>query len=492
MQPSTDDESLLRAVEATIRQHHMLDQGVGVVVGVSGGPDSVALLHLLSRLSPRWSLRLVVAHLNHKLRGPAADAEADFVATLASGLGVPCETSAQDVARFASNHRLSIQEAARAVRYAFYDEVASAHSASRIALGHHAGDNAESILIHLFRGTGPLGLSGIPPVREERIIRPLLDVTRRQILTFLEDQGLPYVEDSSNADLKYLRNRIRHELLPELKKHYNPNIDAALSRLSSILRDEEHFWNHQVEQAFQDSRLEQGADGVCLSAAVLRHLHPALLRRVVRKAIAALLGNLRRLDHAHVEAVSSLITAPSHSGHLHLPLGVRVLRAGARVRFSLAGPDVPVSFEYRIDGLETTWIREIDTLLTISECPPSEIPDPRACPGDTALFDRTTVSFPMTVRSLKEGDRFRPLGLTGSQKVKTFFINQKVPRPMRSRCPILISGGKIIWLGGYRTDDSVKITGQTKRVLKAKLVPASHGVSEGMVANPFPDGFSGE
>jgi len=471
MVTTRQEDSLLVVVEATIRQHDMLDEADTVVVGVSGGPDSTALLHTLVRLSPRWSLQLVVAHLNHKLRGSAADQDAVFVAGLAASLGIPCRIRSEDVLKFASEQRLSIQEAGRTIRYGFYNEVASEHSAGKIAVGHHAGDNAESVLIHLFRGTGPLGLSGIAPVRGERIIRPLMGVTRRQILDFLDQEGFEYVKDRSNADLKYLRNRVRHELLPHLREHYNPNIVFALNRLSSILRDEEDFWNQEVRKAFEGPLLVQKPDCISLSIPKLLHLHPALLRRVLREALSSLTGNLRRMGHAHVEAVSRLIASPSPTGHLDLPSGVKVVRAREEVNFSFGEPEEPASFEYEIPRIGTTMIREIGVALRLSECQRTEISDPKACTEVTALFDRAAVTFPMKVRSLKPGDRFRPLGMAGSQKVKTFFINQKVPRSHRKRCPILMSGGRIIWVGGFRIDNSVKITEQTKVVLKAEFLP---------------------
>ncbi len=349
--------------------------------------------------------------------------------------------------------------------------VASEHSAGKIAVGHHAVDNAESVLIHLFRGTGPLGLSGIPPVRGKRIIRPLMDVTRRQILNFLDREGFEFVQDRSNVDLKYLRNRVRHELLPHLRKHYNPNIVSALNRLSSILRDEEDFWNQEARKAFEGLLLVQKPDRISLSVPKLLHLHPALFRRVLREALSSLAGNLRRVGHVHVESVWRLIATPSPTGHLDLPSGIRVVRVREEVGFFLGNPEHPLSFEYEIPGMGTTLISEIDAVLRLSECRRTEISDPKDCTEVTALFYRAAVTIPVQVRKVRPGDRFRPLGMAGSQKVKTFFINQKVPRPDRKRCPILMSGGRIIWVGGFRIDDSVKITEQTKEVVKAELLP---------------------
>jgi len=464
--------SFLSAVEATIRHYHMLDEGDTVVVGVSGGPDSVALLHSLVALAPKWSLQLVIAHLNHQLRGATADQEAVFVSRIAADLGIPCEIASENVAEYAADRRLSLQEAARKVRYAFYDEAAAKYSSSKIALGHHADDNAESILMNLLRGTGPLGLTGIPPVRHKRIIRPLIDLTKKEILAFLELSDSEYIKDNSNIDTRYLRNRIRHELLPRLKEGYNPNAVYALNRLASILRDEEDFWDHEVRRILQDLVLVQTSDRLSLTARGLSDLHPAQLRRLIRYAVLSLKGELKRLGHVHVQAVARLIAGPSLSGRLNLPHGVTVVRDGEEINFLLSPPEEGIGFEYHIPGIQSTLIREIGILLKLSVCDRDEVSDPKSYPLTTALFDMAAVPFPLKIRNFRHGDRFRPLGMAGSQKLKAFFINHKVPRSKRLRCPILLSGGRIIWVGGYRIDDSAKLTEETKKVLKAELLPA--------------------
>ena len=473
MTTTRKDYEFLSAVETSIQRYHMRDHEETVIVGVSGGPDSVALLHSLVALGQTWSLKLIIAHLNHQLRGATADREAAFVGKIASSLGIQCETGRKNVAKYGARHRLSLQEAARIVRYAFYDEVCARYSATRIALGHNADDNAESILMHLLRGTGPLGLCGIPPVRQGRIIRPLICSTRKDILSFLELGGIEYVKDRSNLDTKYLRNRIRHELLPYLKEHYNPNTVSALNRLGSILTDEEDFWTHKVRQAFEQVVLERTPERLSLNARGLSALHPAMLRRLVRHSVSSVKGELKRLGHVHVEAVIRLITGASPSGRLDLPLGVNVVREKNEIRLSLIPPEEGTDFEYEIPEIKTTVIDEIGILLRLSVCDSGDVSNPKDYPLTTAFFDLAAVRFPLKVRNIKKGDRFKPLGLAGTQKVKTFFINNKVPRSKRLRCPILLSGEEIIWVGGYRIADSVKITENTKKVLKAELLMVS-------------------
>lgn len=278
--------------------------------------------------------------------------------------------------------------------------------------------------------------------------------------------------DHSNLDPKYLRNRIRHELLPSLTKDYNPKTSSALTRLASILRQEEDFWNHQVRGAFQDLVLKQTTDRITLSAAGLARLHTAVLRRLVRHIVLSLKGNLKRLGHSHVQAVVRLTQGATPSGRLDLPHGVGVVLDRHEITFSLCPPQERPIFEYQITSMGTIFIRELGTFLRLSVCEANKIKGPREYPPTTALIDLAAVSFPLIVRSFKEGDRFRPLGMSGSQKVKTFFINNKVSRSKRQHCPLLLTGDRIIWVGGYRIDDSAKMTEQTKRVLKAELLQA--------------------
>ncbi|RLC09490.1 MAG: tRNA lysidine(34) synthetase TilS [Deltaproteobacteria bacterium] len=464
----------LSAVEGTIYRYHMLDAGDTVLVGVSGGPDSVALLHSLVALRDTWSLDLIVAHLNHQLRGVVSDREAAFVRRLAARLKIPCEISSRNVASYKARHRLSLEQAGRAVRYAFYDEVAARYRAKKIALGHQANDNAESILIHLLRGTGPRGLAGIQPIREGRIIRPLIEITRKEILAFLNQSGFEYVQDASNLDRRYLRNRIRNDLLPVLQENFNPKVVFALTRLASIVRDEEDFWKEQIENRLQDLLLKRTSDCITLSLPGLIGLHPAFLRRLIREAVLLLKGNLRRLGHLHVEAVCELIKKGPPSGRLNLPRDVLVVRDRDELSFLLGPLRPPPKFEYEIDDVGTTFIREIGMLLKLSMHDAHDgkkVFHPQKSLSTAGFFDMDRISFPLKLRNWENGDRFRPLGMKGFQKVKTFFINHKVPRKKRLQCPILLSEGRIIWVGGYRIDDTVKVTEQTRRLLKAELLP---------------------
>ncbi len=319
--------SEIRNVKQTIRYYGMFQSADSVLVGLSGGPDSVALLHILLEIAPEYSLNIGVAHLNHSLRGESSDRDAEFAGELAKNLNLPYYIGKEDVRNYQIVNKLSLEEAARSVRYAFFKDIAEKNRFSKIALGHHADDNAELTLMYLLRGSGTVGISGIAPVRNFhsiQIVRPLINLTRVQIISFLRKKGLRYVCDESNTETKYLRNRIRHYLLPELKASYNPATVEALNRFSSVIRSEEEWIDRDIiEPLFRDCTVSAEKDKIFISYQKIDRLHIAAKRRIIRKAIASVKGNLRRIAYVHTQAVIALLE--SKRGMLDLPDGIRVI-----------------------------------------------------------------------------------------------------------------------------------------------------------------------
>jgi tRNA(Ile)-lysidine synthase len=478
---------VLRTVEQTIRAHAMLQLNDSVLLGISGGPDSVALLHVLAELAPQYELKLGVAHLNHSLRGLEADADADFVSTLALRFDLPCYLQKRDIRTHAVQNKLSIEDAARQVRYMFFDEIAKKHGFNKIAVGHQANDNAEQVLMYLLRGSGPQGLSGIPPIRDEKIIRPLSRLTRKEIENYLAANRLDYVTDRSNTDTKFIRNRIRHQLLPQLMSSYNPRLIETLNRLAEITRCDEQWIKDIIKLSFDDVCVGQDAGRVTLSVSALNRLQIAARRRIMRMAVAAVKGDLRRVTFDHIQAALRLLEKGSTPRHLDFPDCISIQREGdalvvqkqkSRKRplpieshrsdypfynYAIPAPGAePLTIEIKETGLQLQFSR------TRSDC----IPDIRNTGQQVAFFDMTRLRFPLTLRNFQPGDRFTPLGMTGSQKVKDFFIDRKIPRSDRRMCPLLVSLGKIIWVVGDRIDESVKVTDKTTNILKAKLLLA--------------------
>ena len=474
------NNKLLRIVEQTVTTYGMLKPGDSVLVGVSGGPDSVALFHLLLTLAPHFSLRLGVAHLNHCLRQNDSDKDAEFVASLAGRFDIPFFMHKADVRRYQLENKLSLEEAARRVRYTFLNKEAEKNRFNKIALGHHFDDNAELVLMNLFRGSGPLGISGIPPIRDGKIIRPLIQSNRSEIIAFLDQNGLKYTSDVSNRDTRFLRNRVRHDLIPLLKTSYNPKISQSLNRLASIIRSEEEWIENLIHPLFEKAAINIQDAQIALSVSILSQIHVAAQRRIIRKAILKIKGNLRRIGLTHIDSAINLVESGPVYGNVDLPDRIRIRRKGDVLLFSkekntLRSGDATsdreemFAFEYRIEKPESLFIKEIGAHIKFTEMSIENLPDLCGSGQHTGFFDKDVLSFPMVLRNFRQGDRFTPLGMTGTQKIKKFFIDKKVPRKERIKCPILLCREKIIWVAGYRIDESVKVKPTTKNVLCIEL-----------------------
>jgi len=324
---------MLKRIRKTIADCSLLERGDHLLVAVSGGPDSVALLRAMVALSPEYELRLTAAHLNHGLRGAEAHAEEVFVRSLCAGMGIPCLCKAVDIRALRKGRGMSLEEIGREQRYRFLDETAKTCGASKIATGHHRDDQAETVLINLLRGSGLEGLKGIPPVRDGRIIRPLLHVGRKEILEFLNHQGLTYMTDSSNSSPLFLRNRIRHELIPELALRYNPAVVEALSHTADIIRREDDYLQAVVRQILGQWEIVPGAPEIRISLTALLGLHEALQGRLIKYMLGAAALPGHGIGYRHIEAVLGFARRKSRRrASLDLPGLIHVEREGDLLR----------------------------------------------------------------------------------------------------------------------------------------------------------------
>lgn len=328
-------KTFCRKVALTLQSqsHAMLRENDGVLIGISGGPDSIALARVLLCLAPDRKLRIGLAHLHHGLRGVNADHDQAFTREFAATYNLPFFCEKKDVSVLAKQTRTSVEEAGRNARYAFFTRIADTHGFVRIATGHTRDDNAEQVLMGLLRGSGSKGLAGIPPIREGRFIRPLIDRSRREILDFLDDLGQAYVMDASNQDPGYLRNRIRSHLIPVLEKEYNPAVKEGLHRISGILYEEDRFLDGLAEKAFETCIEKTDTDAVFLSIQAVTRLHAALVPRVLRCGIQAVKSNLRQITHDHVRAIQHLLTEAEPGRHLDMPGQIRIYKTRYQICF---------------------------------------------------------------------------------------------------------------------------------------------------------------
>lgn len=486
------ENKILSDVKKIIASYKMIEPYDSLIVGVSGGPDSVALLHVLLKIAPQFFLKLGVAHLNHSLRAQDSDNDAAFVKSMCLKLNLPLFIKKVDVQKYRKANKVSIEEAARKVRYTFFSDLLRKEGFNKIALGHHLDDNAELILMNIFRGSGHLGVSGMPPVRNiigpgKKIVRPLICLKKSDIINYLSEKGLKYVMDKSNEDINYTRNRIRVDLIPYLEKNFNPKISETLNRFAFILRSEEEWKNAMVADLFEKSLSSLHDHLISFYVNNLLKLHPAAKRMVIRKGIESVKKDLRRITFKHVDFAVGLLEKRSPNWSMDLPEGVKIFRKYEKLYILQSRKDSAkdlsdkkelLPFKYEIDKPESgqiiiKHIKERDLYLRLSESCVDDLADILNAGHMTAFFDMDALRFPLELRNLVPGDRFSPLGVKGSQKVKKFFINKKIPLFERERSSVLLSGGKVIWVAGYQIDDFVKVTPFTENVLKIEIIQST-------------------
>ena len=454
------------------RREGLFTPGGRVLAAVSGGPDSVALLHLLVRLAPELGLDLGVAHFDHGLRGADSRMDADFVADLARRLGLPCHQGRGQVRDAARRDQVSLQMAARKLRLQFLQDTRRGHGYARLALGHTADDQVELFWLRLLRGAGLEGLKGMWPATPQGLVRPLLAVGKAVLLAWLARESLPYRLDSSNLSRAYLRNRVRLDLLPHLARGYNPRLAQTIWRTQSLLQDDERLLARDAAAAWDRVAQELAADCFALDLNRFFNLPPALQRRVLRGGVARL-GEDVTLTAPQVAALMALAESGRSGGLISLGkegANVQVARAGAVLHILKALPE-PSPEAARLPACPG----EVDSpagwrwRLSPRSCRPGD-PWP---PPETAWLNPAMVSLPLTVRPWRPGDRFWPLGAPGPKKLQDFLVDAKIPRWLRPHIPLVAAAGGIVWVAGVRIAAPVKLPPDRGEVVEITVTPTN-------------------
>ena len=487
MKKELSNPGLTGSVLETIRRENLASPGDSVLVAVSGGADSTALLHILASLAPVLGLNLAVAHLNHQLRGGESDEDQTFVEKLAVSLGLPCYTGREDVRAFGKKHRLNLEEAARRLRYRFLFDTADRHGATTIATAHHADDNAELFLMNLFRGSGSAGLKTMGPRGHGgRVIRPFVDTTRQDILAYLHENHHSFRHDRSNDDRTFLRNRIRHDLLPLIENSYQQGIGRTLNRTARIFGDDEAFLDDITESIFQEAVREQTDQSLTLAVSVLASRHRAILRRVIRKAMGHVKKDLRRISFVHTEQAVDLLFMDGTLRSLDFPGRLRAIRRDDILVFRREDgplrktpilerkPPVCVEHSVPLPGPEgfsieiplgpTRWCR-----FQFSVVPAETLGDLKNSGPLQAFLDLDQLIFPLVLRNTRTTDRFQPLGMGGRKKPPARIAMNHIGIPVSIPGFVLVSGDRIVWACGYRIDERFKRVESTENVLKIEL-----------------------
>ncbi|HLX57144.1 MAG TPA: tRNA lysidine(34) synthetase TilS [Ktedonobacteraceae bacterium] len=486
---------MLETVAAFIDQHHLLPPGGEVVVAVSGGADSLCLLHLLHQLcgpGKRYAaITLHAAHLNHRMRGDASAQDAAAVEHIIAGWGLPLTCGEIDVPALARVEHRSLEDAARLARYRFLREVARGQP---IAVAHHADDQVETLLLHYLRGSGLAGMIGMQP-RQRDIIRPLLEVTHEQALDYCQQHGITPLEDLSNADPAYTRNRIRHQLLP-LMESINASFRATLLRSAAVMRADFDYIETQIDACWSQVVSSEQHNAITLQVEALAELPLSLQRHLLRRVAANLRGGQSPLEPRHYALVEQLLQRPAdrQARSLDLPQCLRVTRVLHEATFERHHDNernksepllpveatLPIPGEVAVDG--TPWIARAELLSDVlmeqvkqalrrEDWP--EVWHLLPASRYVVYIDVSGVGASLRVRTRRPGDRLQPLGMSHEKKVQDVLVDHHIARPARDSIPLFFSASHCVWLAGISLDERVRLTSKTELIARLSIVPDS-------------------
>ena len=476
---------LRKQVAGVIREHNLFRANDRILIGVSGGPDSVALLSLIyntSRINPPYA-EIFIAHLNHSIRGRESDEDEQFVTTLAEKYGVPLITEKKDIVEIASERKISLEEAARDERYRFFESAAEKAGANVIAVGHNADDNAETVLHRIIRGTGITGVSGIRPKRKLTpistiiLVRPLLFTWRKDITAYLEEEDLSYRIDSTNIETDKLRNKIRMELIPHLEENYNAKIKKSLVSLGETALQNSDYLEAEAKALFEDVliNIEASLETIALDINRLRESPQILQQMIIKEAIVRLDIPLKKLSNRNYKDILNTINSKKRSVNSVVKEYLNIRREGnelllSKNKYCVEEIHVLIETEIEVPGVTELVDMNCRVRMEIREIENGfleEFKQNKTNYEEAVDFDK--VSMPLTVRTRKPGDRFQPLGSRGVKKIKDFFIDNKVSVMERDTVPIVTMNGVPIWIVGFRIDDRIRVSEETTNLLVMKF-----------------------
>ncbi|MEG6566727.1 tRNA lysidine(34) synthetase TilS [Thermoanaerobacterium saccharolyticum] len=457
---------MIDSFEKTIKEYKMIEKGDKIVIGVSGGPDSICLLNLLLEIKEKYELKLFVVHVNHMLRGADADSDALFVEEFCKGINIPFFLFKEDVRRHAEERGLSEEAAGREIRYSAFNKVLKEVGGDKIAIAHNKNDVAETILLNILRGAGTTGLVGIKPVNG-CIIRPLIQTKRREIIDYLNSKNLGFVEDVTNKKDLYRRNKIRLKLMPYIEENFGVDVVENLYKTSQIVLDDEDYLNGESEKIFNDiAGIDEGK--LKLPIDEIKKLHSSIKRRVIRLAYKKLKGDLNQLAFKHVEDVLDLMDKQT-SSKIDLPFEIEVVKSYNNLIFRKRAfyekrdlKEVKLNIPGITDG----------GCLGVYK---AEIIDRESVESLNLgryrkLFDADLIDGDVIVRHRRIGDCISPLNMKGTKTLKEYFIDEKIPREERDRIPLLAIGSTILWIVGYRMSEKYKVRDGTKKILSIEYI----------------------
>ncbi|HEY4611679.1 MAG TPA: tRNA lysidine(34) synthetase TilS [Bacteroidota bacterium] len=461
MMMSASKQQLTSRFEEFLQTKQLLTPETHVLLAVSGGVDSMTMLHLFAQLQPRWKLTLGIAHVNHQLRGDESDSDEAFVRAAAESFGFPFFIARVDTLGYAHQNTMGKQEAARELRYRFFEEARQQAGAGVVATAHNADDNAETVLMNALRGSGVHGLAGIPIRREQgNIIRPLLFAYRNEIEKYARENGVTFRNDSSNESIAYTRNQLRLNVIPLLERSLEINVAQSLNRISAVMREVEGTLNSEVGSVLKDV-VRDDQPGTVVDI-------PSLLRQSPLVQDELVLSVFRKLGvEPQAEKIFHVLELCSGQTGRALTLSRSVVVYHDRDRLVFAPPAQPRAFELPVEIGKRYQLPDFTFASELTDTLPTEF---HRSPTQ-ALIDSAQVGAKLVLRNWKPGDWFVPLGMNGKKKLSDFFVDAKVPLFEKQRIPVLESDGDIVWVCGYRLDERFKVTQRTATVVQLQYLP---------------------
>jgi tRNA(Ile)-lysidine synthase len=457
---------MIKKVIKTIEKYNLLNKKDRVVVALSGGSDSTALLAALAQISKQLDFSIIVAHYNHGLRGTQSDEDEKYSQELAKKMGLIFVSGKMDSKL--QQKGVSPEDFYRQQRYQFLNKVAQDYNAQKIALGHNIQDQAETVLLNLLRGSGLEGLKGILPIREGKFIRPLIEVSKEEIIAFLNEAGISYCQDSSNENNIYLRNKIRLELIPYLKEKFNPKIEENLAQMAEILRQDDDFIRNSVQEALESTYIQSLPDGISLNIEYIKGLVPSIRLRLFKEILESMIPEKNGFSFSNINALERLAQATESGKRISLPLAIVARREYDNIiltRDKICLKQVDYEYPVNIPGI--IHVKETDRTISIEKTFRDKM-DMQL--KNKIYLDLDKIQQPIILRNRRDGDRFQPLGMKGQQKIKSLFINQKIPRNKRNEVMLLVDQNSVIWIENMHLSDRVKISPQTKNVISLEII----------------------
>lgn len=454
--------------------NNLIKSGDTVLAAISGGPDSMAMLNCLVLLKKELDFNLLIAHVNHGVRGQYAKRDQEFVKFIAKEYNIPYFTKNVDMVAYGKELHISSEEAGRILRYGFFRQILGDYKNGKIAVAHNKNDQAETIIHRIIRGTGLDGLKSMEFIKDD-IIRPILNISRNEIENYIEEKNIRFVVDHTNLQTDYTRNKIRLELLPYIKENFNPNIIDSLYRLTRIASDEIEILEEITSEKYNLIVKNKTKDSIIFNGRLFNLEAEAIRKRLIRKAIENISGNLHGIEEVHTKDIIKLFYKAKTGKTIHISKGIV-----ARISYNdfiielKSERDNSLQTQEILIGENTIKESAIRLSLDLVSVEDIDLNDTH-----TKYIDFDKVSGQMWIRTRKTGDRFAPLGLGGSKKLKDYMIDKKIPQKERQEIPLLCDRSGIIWVIGYGLSDNYKITDKTKRVLRVKLEKKDHTVQEG-------------